>query len=601
MIRKTLRLAGQLLFISAWALLTISLVWPRLTALLDNTPAPRPPAAGGVNYLIVAPEALKIGAEAWADYRRERGYAAQVVTFPPEAATVANIRAAIQRVYNGSGHPYPFYTLLLGHAHSADSRETYLPAATVPLSLPRAFIDEVGYDFIASDDAYALDGESGSLLPIAFGRIPAWDDETARRVLARTRAYEAHPPAGLSRAQVELFASDSEFGPAFDQTIETLLIYFVEQHLPEYYRWHMLYGHPGSKYTYPVQDFPQEVARRMDQGALLVTYIGHGSGDYLGPALSEEGRRGPVFALGDVEAVTDAGDSLVMMIACSAGEYDQYWSLAEALLLQPGGPAAVYAASRVTLPAANTILGKDLFRILLNGKAQTAGEWIRLAETSYKNPGSDPALSTWLLSRVVPPVYAVAIQGNGDETPPFDADLVYGLQQHAYNLFGDPALALAYARPALEVRPRLLWQPTGQHVAFSGGGGELQAGQTVTVTLYTRQAAILPRRVPPDDLIARYQNANDKTVSQVSVTVNEEARFSGEMSLPPGLPSGHYILESAAVKNNATLVGSQAVYLGWPPAGEVLMSTLFWWLVVSAGLLWKIVPRSARRLALDAL
>ena len=88
MIRKTLRLAGDLILVSAWALLSVSLVWPRLTPLLDNTPAPRPPTAGGVNYLIVAPEALKASAEAWADYRRERGYAVRVVTFPPEAAKI---------------------------------------------------------------------------------------------------------------------------------------------------------------------------------------------------------------------------------------------------------------------------------------------------------------------------------------------------------------------------------------------------------------------------------------------------------------------------------------------------------------------------------
>ncbi len=472
MIRKALRLAGYLVFISAWALLSVSLVWPWLTPLLDNTPAPRPPTAGGVNYLIVAPERLEVSAESWAVYRRERGYTVQVVTFPLEAATVENIRAAVQRVYNDSGRPYPFYVLLLGQAHPLypESAETYLPAAAVPLNLLKPYIDEVGYDFIASDDAYALDA-GGNLLPIAFGRVPVTGDGEAMRVLDRTRAYETHPPTGAGRVRVELFASDSTFSPAFDETIEALVEYFVETHMPEPYRWHMLYGHPGSPYTYPVEDFPQEAARRMDQGALLVTYIGHGSGDYLGPALSEEGRRGRVFDLGDVEAVTDAGDSLVMMIACSAGEYDQSSSLAEALLLQPGGPAATYAASRVTLPAANTILGKDLFRILLNGKAQTAGEWIRLAESNYKNLGSDPALSTWLLSRVVPPVYALAIQGNGEETPPLDADLVYGLQQHAYNLFGDPALALAYARPELDVRPGLLWQPVGDHVAFSGGGG----------------------------------------------------------------------------------------------------------------------------------
>jgi peptidase C25-like protein len=593
-IRKSLRFAGHLIFISAWALLSVSLVWPRLTPLLDNTPAPRPPTAGGVNYLIVAPERLKASAESWADYRRERGYAVQIVTFPPAAATVENIRAAVQRVYNDSGRPYPFYVLLLGQAHPfyPEYVETYLPAATVPLNLPQHYIDEVGYDFIASDDAYALE-EGGHLLPIAFGRVPVTDDGEAMRVLDRTRAYETHPPTGAGRVQVELLASDSKFGPAFDRTIEALVEYFVEMHMPEYYRWHMLYGHPGSPYTYPVEDFPQEVARRMDQGALLVTYIGHGSGDYLGPALSEDGRRGRVFALGDESLVTNAEDSVVMMIACNAGEYDQSSSLAEALLLQPGGPVATYAASRVTLPAANTILGKDLFRILLNGKAQTAGEWIRLAESNYENPGSDPALSTWLLSRVVPPLYALAIQGNGDETPPLDADLVYGLQQHAYNLFGDPALALAYARPELDVRPRLLWQPFGGSMAFAGDGG-LRAGQSVTVTLYTRQAVILPRPNPGDDLKTHYENANDKTVSQVAVNVNEDGKFSGEMSLPPGLPSGHYILESVAVKNNETLVGSQAVYLGWPPVGEVLMSTVFWWLVVSAGLMWKIAPRRHR-------
>jgi hypothetical protein len=533
---------------------------------------------------------LKTSTEAWAEYRRERGYAVRVFTFPPEAATVENIRAAIRRVYNGSGRPYPFYVLLLGHAHAWDLVEAYLPAASVPLNLPQAHIDEVGYDFIASDDAYALDEGNGDLLSIAFGRVPVINDEEAMRVLDRTRAYETRPPAGAGRVQVELLASESKFGAAFDQTIEVLVKYFVEKHMPEHYRWHMLYGHPGSPYTYPVDGFPKEVARRMEQGALLVTYIGHGSGDYLGPALSEDGRRGRVFDLYDVQRVTDAEDSLVTMIACSAGEYDQGWSLAEMLLIRPGGPVATYAASRVTLPAANTILGKDLFKILLNGEAQTAGEWIRLAESNYKNPGSDPALSTWLLSRVVPPLYALAIQGNSDETPPLDADLVYGLQQHAYNLFGDPALALTYPRPKLDVRPRFLWQPFGGRVAFAGGG-ELRAGQIVTATLYTGQAAILPRPVPPDDLIARYESANDQTVSQVSVRVNDEGKFSGEVLLPPGLPSGHYILESVAVTDNATLVGSHAVYLGWPPVGEVLTATVFWWLVVSAGLLWKIVPR----------
>jgi hypothetical protein len=82
--------------------------------------------------------------------------------------------------------------------------------------------------------------------------------------------------------------------------------------------------------------------------------------------------------------------------------------------------------------------------------------------------------------------------------------------------------------------------------------------------------------VSPDDLKVRYENANNKTVAQVSVTVNEEGKFSGEAPLPPGLLSGHYIVEAVSVGDNVTLVGSHAVYLGWPPLGEALTSTVFW-------------------------
>ncbi|HKZ68449.1 MAG TPA: C25 family cysteine peptidase, partial [Anaerolineales bacterium] len=334
-------------------------------------------------------------------------------------------------------------------------------------------------------------------------------------------------------------------------------------------------------------DFPSEVARRLDQGAVLATYIGHGSSDWLGPALAEDGWYGPVFTQSDLPSVNDAHASLVMMIACSAGEYDQSRSLAEELLLKPGGAVATYAASRLTLPAANTILGKDLFRILLAGQARTAGEWIRLAESNYKNPGSDQALSLWLLTRAVPQAYELAIWGNGDETPPLDEELVYGLQQHAYNLFGDPALTLAVPRPELNVRPDWGWLPFGKSVAFSGEGKGLMDGQIVTVTLYTRQSNLLPRAEPAKDLATRYQNANDKTVAQANVIVNAEGKYLGALSLPSGLPSGRYILEAVTVNNNATLVGAHAVYVGWPPVAELFGSTGFWWLVVSASLGWQ--------------
>lgn len=589
-LRKLVWALVTLLLAGLWLLLTLALAWPAIADRLDNALPLRAPTSGGVNYVIVAPNSLQASATAWADYRRERGYAVSLVLLPPQETTIDHIRATIQRLYVESGRPYPFYALLLGHAHTAYP-EGYLPAAIVPLQLPAMYIQEIGYDFIASDDAYALTGNAGDLLPIAIGRVPATDDAEVLRVLARTRAYESHPPAGEGRLQVELLASDSGFGPVFDQTIETLIEYFVEEHLPSVYRWHLLYGHPGSPYAYPVADFPQEAARRMQQGAVLVTYIGHGSGASLGPALGADGEKGRVFNLGDVGLVTDAESSLVTMVACSAGKYDQDWSLAEGLLLQPGGPVATYAASRITLPAANTILGKDLFTGLLTGRATTAGEWIRQAELNYKNPGSDRALSLWLLGRLVPRLYALAIPTDR-ETPPLDAALIYGLQQHAHNLFGDPALALALPRSELAVRPRLNWQLWGSRLAFSGSG-DLSAGQPVTVTLAAAQATILPRLNPDNDLRTQYENTNNKVVTRVMVAADQAGMFAGEAPLPQDLPGGRYWVQAVAVNGGMTVAGSHVIYLGWPSPGRLLFSPWLWW--VLAGLL--LVRRIRRRRA----
>lgn len=575
-----------------WLWLTLALLWPVIATAVDNTPAPRLAQNNGVNYLILAPEALQASAQAWAAYRQTRGYIPQVKTFTPATNTGENLRRAVEESYLASGRPYPFYVLLLGHANQWEAADaSYLPAGTVPIDLPQKYLDIVGFDHIASDDAYAV--IENQLQPIAFGRIPARTNAEALSVLARTQAYEATPPTGFARAQVELIASESRFGPEFDTIIEQLVTFFVEEHLPAHYRWHMLYGHPGSPYTYPVENFPQEVAQRLDQNAVLVTYIGHGSGYSLGPALDATGWEGPVFTTADVPLVQNAQGALMTMIACSAGEYDQGRSLAEALLLQPNGPVATYAASRLTLPAANTILGKDLFRVLLTGQAATAGEWIRLAENNYKNPGSDKAISLWLLTRLVPPVYTLAIRDNPDETPSLDAEFVYGLQQHAYNLFGDPALTLALPRPTLQLQPAWGWLPFGTQVEVSGNGAlpsgqALPAGQTVTVTLYTRQGMRLSQAPVGDSAKSAalaYAQANDKRVVQLTTQTDDAGRFALTLPLPAGLPSGHYILTALTTQDQATLVGTHALYLGWPPIAEWLRSAWVWWGIVGVALL----------------
>ena len=592
---RRLATAGLILI---WVCLTLSRLWPALARRLDDTPSSQVPADGSVNYLVVAPESLGDAARLWAAYRQERGYAAGVHLAPPDEATADHVRAAIQEAYAQAGQPYPFHVLLLGHAHPDSSfPATYLPADRVPV--PPQLIPQVRTDHIASDSGYAFAGDPyGSSFPMAIGRVPARTHEEAVWVLERTQDYEAHPPSGEERVQVELVASDPQFGQTYNQLIEALVTFMAEDYMPAEYRWHMVWGNPLSPYGYPPDTFPSEAARRLDSGALLVTFIAHGSSDWLGPAISTDGWWGRIFGSADLALIEDASGSLVAMIACSSGEYDTPGddpSLAEALVLQSNGPIATYAASRITSPAANTILGKDLFQGLLADQEPTVGEWIWRAESNYGNPGAHRTTSMWMLAHAVP-VLTTQSAGEEHDAPPQDIQDVYAAQLHAYNLFGDPALAPAYPLPDLEIEPRHRWQPFGEQLSFSGEG-DLEPGQLITVTLDAPAGTILATDDEWETIIERYVQANAKTVSLIVLTVGPEGRFEGTMHLPPGLPGGAYILKAVAVDGPVTHVGAHPVTLGAPPLGEVLSSTGLWWLAVSGLILCRIIRREPLRRA----
>lgn len=590
------RLKRVFLFISRgmWLLLTLSLLWPVVASYLDNTPAARPPTAEGVNYVVVAPTGLTESAKAWAEYRQQRGYQTKLLLFTPDQASVELIRPQIQALYETSGRPYPFYLLLLGQAHTPAAAESYLPAVQLPLNLPPNYLELVPFSTIATDDGLAMAGET--LLPWAIGRVPGRSNEEVVRVLQRTQTYEQNPPTGLKRTQVELIASESRFGLEFDLAIEQLVTFYVEQYLPPYYRWHLLYGRPGTVYSYPAGQFPAAFVERLAQQTVLTTYIGHGSATYLGPALDEDGTEGPIYTTAYLPLPQAAANTIFVTIACSAGEYDRPGSLAEELLLQPQGVVASYAASRLTLPAVNTLLGKDIFQLMLTGEAQTAGEWIYRAENNYLNPGADRSLSVWLLSRLVTAIFALTIQNNPQEIVPA-ADLsttFYKLQQHSYNLFGDPALVLAVPRPVLEVAPRWWWQPFGNTVQVSGRGA-LPEGQVVDLLLYTPQGTVLPPPHPAGNLAEQNQQTNDKLVSYEQMTTAADGSFAGEILLPDDLPAGSYILQLVTTSGKETLVGTHTVYVGWAAVFELLTLPTFWWLLLTFGFGYQLLSQLRRK------
>ena len=111
------------------------------------------------------------------------------------------------------------------------------------------------------------------------------------------------------------------------------------------------------------------------------------------------------------------------------------------MALNPQGPVAVIAATRVTMPYGNSVLGCELLRAALGDHPATLGEaWTRAQRKALAAAPADDSLRTSLdaLARGVSP-------------PP--VDLAGERREHVlmYQLLGDPLLRLSY--PQAQTRP----------------------------------------------------------------------------------------------------------------------------------------------------
>lgn len=563
-----------------WILLTLSLIWPLIARVVNSMEPVTRTEAGGTNYLIIAPYALSKAANAWADYRFQAGYQVHVTTIPPEEMQVQQIREIVQKTYQEEGKPSPFYVLLLGHAHPDSSHpETYLPAGHQLIDLVQ--FGGPGIEAVASDDLFLMIGEPAEKLPVRIGRVPAVSNSQALQVLERVRNYETYPPAGLGRTQIEVIASDAGFGPQFDPIFEWSFRNMAEHLLPAQYQWHILYGNPGSLYSYPVSDFQEETAERLSQGSLMVAYIGHGEPDMLAWAVGESGDRERILGFDDIPLVTDASASLAVFTACSAGKYDGVGdrpSIVEALFMDEQGPVAAYSSSAWINGASNGQLVMDLFSILLIDQPLTVGDWIYDVESNPEKLFSNNNLIAWLILRSLSS-FSNMNEGVKIASHEYTHEL-FALQHHSYNLFGDPATKIASPETGIDIRPSFPWLPAARKVNFQGTS-ELPAGTTVKV-----QLAIVPGRntIREDgalDSSILYELANHSIVSETDAKTQIDGGFSGELVLPEGLTGGKYILKAVSIDGTKTIIGVRPVYLGWSSVVVLFLSTKVWWCLVS--------------------
>lgn len=365
------------------------------------------------SFVVVGPDEWRAAAEPLLARRGQQGLAVEWL------APRADLRQALHERVRRSERPG--YVLLLGDAPALPSLERPgLPAIVPRMPGSETVASDLGYVDVADDGAPSW----------TIGRIPARDPRELATVVAKMLAYE-QAPAGAWQREVSLVAGDGNFGAVLDTVLGGAMRQLFAEELAPSFVLAALIALPESPFFVPEERFGASVIERLDAGPLAFVYAGHGALDrFANLRLSGSRRSWPLLRIADVDSLQHAERTILMAYACHIGEFDKD-CLGEALLRHAHGPVAVLAASQVSFPFGDLLLGRELMRAQAGRDATRLGDWIRIARARLMHADAKDPFH----------VRAGTLAGflglnaeQQDALRRYTADL--------YHLLGDPALVL---------------------------------------------------------------------------------------------------------------------------------------------------------------
>ena len=333
----------------------------------------RKPAAGGARYVVVTSAALRAPSVRLAALRGQQGLPSMVVTFQSIADQFGGglrdpeaLRSFVEYAVS-SWSTKPKYVVLAGSG-TYDYRDLLGYGANhVPVAL-------VGSDggLVPADQDYVT-SDSGALLPVAIGRIPARTAEELAAAIDKIVAYEGAPgsPAWASRA---LFLADNtesgaDFGAASDGAAQRLTLPLTIERL---------YLGPS-----PAAAVRSSLLARLGEGLGLLSYFGHAGLDRL----AVEG----LLVTGDVATLPAVeGTPVVVALTCVLNRIGipGFRTLGETLAARAGaGAAAVWSSGGLSDNASALALARCFYATLSSRPGGRLGDAIADASAAYTEAG----------------------------------------------------------------------------------------------------------------------------------------------------------------------------------------------------------------------
>ncbi|MBT9560758.1 MAG: hypothetical protein IV100_32340 [Myxococcales bacterium] len=519
------------------------------------------------DYLIVASDAALPALAPLAAHRARLGHSVAMVSVESIYATWSQHRPggdAITRLVaelTARGNGKLRYVFLVGDVRGSADLEGALTVPVASSMAPKLDYWRGGYStfetyptdrpIAAAGLRRTKDGVVGT--PIAVGRLAAHSVAEVEAFVSKLIRYEAGPAEGAWRRKLAVFTGPARYGAVADAIIEMTAQQVLDEVLPYDYDLDFTFGFPEHPYAVAPWKLGAQIKDQMNEGALIAGYVGHGKESNF-DRIEFRGADYPIGTVEDMKALDiAAGHPFFISLTCLTGAFDQpEESLAEAMVNNPRGAIAAFAASRVVHPYANGLLAQAFAKVFFIGRPKTLGDGL-------------------LEVQKLAPTFRATI-----------LEVAYGFEvsqlllEHLglYHLFGDPATRLRYAEaaelavtaggaPAERVAP-------GQTLEARVTAPDLPPGDAV-FTVETQRSTLRGQRRPWSELQSlsdaeleaamadNYRKAMDKVVQ--AVRARTEAGSASAVLAAPTAP-GRYavkVLVTGAGRSLATSMRFEVV------------------------------------------
>lgn len=219
---------------------------------------------------------------------------------------------------------------------------------------------------------------------IGIGRFPVQSIVEANAVVDKTIAYMKNDEAGAWQNVISLLGDDGDKDiPNQHMKDAESVAALVAENYPAYMIDRIYWDNfePVANSTgnsYPL--VTEAIGNRLDEGALVVNYSGHGSANMLSHEM--------VWFASDMQSLTSPRLPFWVTASCDIGPFDMgNGSLSEAAILNPtGGAIGLFTTTRTVLQVYNAIINRAFMRVLLsptyNGVPQAVGDAVRRAKNN---------------------------------------------------------------------------------------------------------------------------------------------------------------------------------------------------------------------------